>query len=72
MMEETSTQNIDRRIQKAAEAFQFLKNTTVTERAEFMNAVADQIEVLGVELLEVTHQETSLPLARLIGEKPEQ
>lgn len=69
MMEETSTQNIDRRIQKAAEAFQFLKNTTVTERAEFMNAVADQIEVLGVELLEVTHQETSLPLARLIGEK---
>lgn len=69
MIEETSPQNIDKRIQMAAEAFQFLKNTTVIERAEFMNAVADQIEVLGVELLEVTHQETSLPLARLIGEK---
>ncbi|WP_312304934.1 aldehyde dehydrogenase (NADP(+)) [Chryseobacterium sp.] len=69
MMEETSTQNIDKRIQMAAEAFQFLKNTTVTERAEFMNAVADQIEALGEDLLAITHTETSLPLARLIGEK---
>lgn len=69
MMEETSTQNIDRKIQMAVEAFQFLKNTTINERAEFMNAVADQIEVLGEELLTVTHAETSLPLARLTGEK---
>ncbi|MDQ1856402.1 aldehyde dehydrogenase (NADP(+)) [Chryseobacterium sp. WLY505] len=69
MMEETSTQNIDQRIQRAADAFQFLKSTTVTERAEFMNAVADQIEALGEDLLAVTHTETSLPLARLIGEK---
>lgn len=69
MIEETSTQNIDRRIQLAAEAFQFLKNTTINERAEFMNAVADQIEALGEELLTVAHSETSLPLARLTGEK---
>ncbi|WP_278353147.1 aldehyde dehydrogenase (NADP(+)) [Chryseobacterium gleum] len=69
MIEETSTQDIDRRIQMAAEAFQFLKNTTISERAEFMNAVADQIEALGEELLTVTHAETSLPLARLTGEK---
>jgi len=69
MIEETSTQDIDRRIQMAAEAFQFLKNTTISERAEFMNAVADQIEALGEELLTVTHAETSLPLSRLTGEK---
>ncbi len=69
MIEETSTQDIDRRIQMAAEAFQFLKNTTISERAEFMNAVADQIEALGEELLTVTHAETSLSLARLTGEK---
>lgn len=69
MIEETSTQDIDRRIQMAAEAFQFLKNITISERAEFMNAVADQIEALGEELLTVTHAETSLPLARLTGEK---
>lgn len=69
MIEETSKENIDKRIQRAAEAFQFLKNTTINERAEFMNAVADQIEALGEELLAVTHAETSLPLARLTGEK---
>jgi len=69
MIEEKSKENIDKRIQRAAEAFQFLKNTTINERAEFMNAVADQIEALGEELLAVTHAETSLPLARLTGEK---
>ncbi|WPO93213.1 aldehyde dehydrogenase (NADP(+)) [Chryseobacterium sp. HR92] len=69
MIEETSTQNIERRIQMAAEAYQFLKNTTVKERAAFMNAVADQIEALGEELLTTAHAETSLPLARLTGEK---
>ncbi|MDR6370062.1 NADP-dependent aldehyde dehydrogenase [Chryseobacterium bernardetii] len=69
MIEETSPQNIDRRIQMAVEAFRFLKNTTIHERAEFMNAVADQIEALGEELLTAAHSETSLPLARLTGEK---
>lgn len=69
MIEEASKENIDRRIQMAAEAYQFLKNTTVKERAAFMNTVADQIETLGEELLTTAHAETSLPLARLTGEK---
>lgn len=69
MIEETSKENIDQIIEKAAEAYQFLKNTTVTERATFMDAVADQIEGLGEELLTIAHAETSLPLARLTGEK---
>ena len=69
MIEETSKENINRRIQMAAEAYQFLKNTTVKERAAFMNAVADKIEALGEELLTTANAETSLPLARLTGEK---
>lgn len=69
MIEETSKENIDQIIEKAAEAYQFLKNTTVTERAAFMIAVADQIERLGEELLATAHAETSLPLVRLTGEK---
>jgi len=69
MIEETSPQNIDKRIQLAAEAYQFLKNTTIKERAAFMNTVANQIEALGEELLTTAHTETSLPLARLAGEK---
>lgn len=69
MIEETSKENIEVRIQMASEAYQFLKNTTIKERATFMNAVADQIEALGEELLTTAHTETSLPLARLTGEK---
>ncbi|RXM51272.1 MULTISPECIES: aldehyde dehydrogenase (NADP(+)) [unclassified Chryseobacterium] len=69
MIEETSKENIEVRIQMASEAYQFLKNTTIKERAAFMNAVADQIEALGEELLNIAHAETSLPLARLTGEK---
>ncbi|WP_246008654.1 aldehyde dehydrogenase (NADP(+)) [Chryseobacterium lactis] len=60
---------MDHKIQLAVEAYQFLKNTTIKERAEFMNAVADHIEALGEELLTTAHAETSLPLARLTGEK---
>ncbi|KAA2223313.1 aldehyde dehydrogenase (NADP(+)) [Chryseobacterium sediminis] len=69
MIEETSKENIDKRVQMAAEAYQFLKNTTVKERAAFMNTIADQIEALGEELLQTAHAETSLPIARLTGEK---
>lgn len=69
MIEETSKQNIEVSIQMASEAYQFLKRTTIKERAALMNAVADQIEALGEELLTTAHAETSLPLARLTGEK---
>ncbi|TJZ62791.1 aldehyde dehydrogenase (NADP(+)) [Sphingobacterium olei] len=53
----------------ASEAFQFLKSTTIAERAAFMHAVADKIELLGQELLDTAHCETALPLPRLTGEK---
>ncbi|WP_347217640.1 aldehyde dehydrogenase (NADP(+)) [Chryseobacterium sp.] len=69
MIEETSKENIEVRIQMASEAYQFLKNTTIKQRAAFMNAVADEIEALGEELLTTAHAETSLPMARLTGEK---
>jgi 2,5-dioxopentanoate dehydrogenase len=60
---------LDEYAQLAAEAFQFLKSTSVAERASFMLAVADKIEALGGELLETAQQETALPLPRLTGEK---
>lgn len=69
MIEETSKESIDQRIRMATDAYQFLKNTTIKERAQFMNAVAYKIEALGEELLITAHEETSLPLARLTGEK---
>jgi alpha-ketoglutaric semialdehyde dehydrogenase len=60
---------LDDRVCMAAEAFQFLKSTTIAERAAFMHAVADKIEGLGPELLNTAHAETALPLTRLTGEK---
>lgn len=69
MIKETSFQSIDQRILLATEAFQFLKNTTIKDREAFMNAVADKIEALNEVLLTTAHAETSLPLARLTGEK---
>lgn len=53
----------------AFKAFQFLKQTTIEERANFMFSVAHKIEALDDHLLHIAHKETSLPLPRLIGEK---
>ncbi len=69
MIEESSFQVIDQKVRQAADAYQFLKNTTIKGRSAFMNAVADKIEGLGEHLLTTAHTETSLPLARLTGEK---
>ncbi|PUB34770.1 NADP-dependent aldehyde dehydrogenase [Elizabethkingia sp. YR214] len=69
MIKETSSQSIDERILLATEAYQFLKDTTIKDREIFMNAVADKIEALNEVLLATAHAETSLPFARLTGEK---
>ncbi len=60
---------LDRCVELAAEAYQFLKNSTVKDRAAFMYAVADKIEKLGPELIETANQESALPFPRLEGEK---
>lgn len=53
----------------AAEAFPAYRATTPQARAGFLDAIAEEIEALGDELLERAHSETALPLARLEGER---
>ncbi|ADU49669.1 aldehyde dehydrogenase (NADP(+)) [Intrasporangium calvum] len=53
----------------AAESCTAYRSTTPTERAAFLEAIAEEIEALGDELLERAHAETALPLARLQGER---
>ncbi|PVH27102.1 aldehyde dehydrogenase (NADP(+)) [Sphingobacterium corticibacter] len=60
---------LDAYVQKAVDAFQFLKRTTVQERAALMHAVADAIEALDDQLLNLAHEESALPMPRLQGEK---
>lgn len=56
-------------LQKAQEAFVAIGNLGISKRVAFMRIVADEIESLGVELIETAKAESHLPEGRLVGEK---
>ncbi|VVO30426.1 Alpha-ketoglutaric semialdehyde dehydrogenase [Pseudomonas fluorescens] len=45
------------------------RETTLDARSEFLEAIADEIEALGDELIDRAAAETGLPRARLLGER---
>lgn len=53
----------------AENAFPAYAATTRTERAAFLNRIADEIEARGPEITEIGTQETGLPVTRLEGER---
>jgi NADP-dependent aldehyde dehydrogenase len=53
----------------ADQAFDSFRELAPDDRAAFLETVADQIERLGDTLIERTHAESGLPVARLIGER---
>lgn len=54
---------------RAAEAFPIYAALPLEQRAGFLDAIADEIEALGDELIERGSRETGLPIARLTGER---
>jgi len=64
-----STQEIEAAARAAEKAFADYRRLPAAKRAEFLDTVAAEIEVLGDELLQRAHVETALPLARLQGER---
>ncbi|HEY6505018.1 MAG TPA: aldehyde dehydrogenase (NADP(+)) [Chitinophagaceae bacterium] len=65
-----ATENeIRQAIEKATVAFEIYRQTSFTERAEFLEAISDEIMRLGDALIERTHLETGLPEARITGER---
>lgn len=56
-------------VAKAAAAFETYRQTSFSERADFLEAIADEIMELGEELIERCHLETGLPQARITGER---
>lgn len=60
---------MNKMIERAWEAYQELRKTNFQQRKELMYAIADEIEVLGDELIQAAHEETFLPIGRLTGEK---
>ncbi|MEC7201548.1 MAG: aldehyde dehydrogenase family protein, partial [Verrucomicrobiota bacterium] len=53
----------------AQESFDAFRSRSPEDRAQLLDAIADQIMALGDELLERAHQETGLPMPRLTGER---
>ncbi|MEJ7712553.1 MAG: aldehyde dehydrogenase family protein [Pyrinomonadaceae bacterium] len=66
--EATPTQ-IDAALQAAQSAFHIYRKKTAAEIADFLAAIAGEIEALGDALIEQTSEETALPAERLKGER---
>lgn len=61
--------DIESLLRTTQEAFHIYKKCSIKERADLMRAISGEIEQLGQELIDTAHEETNLPLPRLIGEK---
>lgn len=66
---EATSEEIDEAVALAWSAFKTYRNTSESDRAQFLNAIADEIEALGDTLVEVYTAESGLPAPRAIGER---
>ncbi|SHF85662.1 NADP-dependent aldehyde dehydrogenase [Modicisalibacter ilicicola DSM 19980] len=64
-----STAEVDQACQLAWEAFDVYRETSLEERAVFLETIASQIEAIGNDLVERAMTETGLPQARIEGER---
>lgn len=66
---ETSTEEINQVMQLSHAAFEEYQKTTPEQKSLFLEAIANEIEVLGDALISKASEETNLPAARLNGER---
>ena len=66
---DSTINEIDAVMQQAWKAFHIYRKFSLKQRADFMRAVAREIENLGDELLRVTGEETHMPETRLRNER---
>lgn len=65
-----ATENeVNQACEAASSAFKTYRHTTPEQRAQFLEHIADELDGLGPDFLEIVSQETALPLARLQGER---
>jgi NADP-dependent aldehyde dehydrogenase len=69
MFTDATIVEIEAVMQDARKAFFIYGNSTLKQRADFMRAIAFEIEQLGDELLKIAAEETHLPEARLRTER---
>ncbi len=66
---EATLNEIDEAATLAKNAFMEYKNTSPSQRANFLRSIADEIELLGDTLIETYTKETGLPAGRAQGER---
>ncbi|GGW32482.1 aldehyde dehydrogenase (NADP(+)) [Arenibacter certesii] len=66
---EADIKEIEAAVEKASKAFDPYSNLPYVQRAKFLNAIADEIAVLGEQLITVFMQESGLPEGRALGER---
>ncbi|MDA9551569.1 aldehyde dehydrogenase (NADP(+)) [Flavobacteriaceae bacterium] len=66
---EASQNEVNKAAELAAEAFKTYATISGVKKAQFLRAIADEIEALGDELLEVYSSESGLPNGRAMGER---
>lgn len=66
---EATSQEIDKACALAGRSFGEFRFWSGSRRAEFLRAIAEEIEGLGTSLIERAMKETALPEARLLGER---
>ena len=64
-----SAEQASQAVDKAAAAFPVYSKLTPTQRADFLDAVATELESFGDELIERAVLESGLPVGRLTGER---
>ncbi|PWL32962.1 MAG: aldehyde dehydrogenase (NADP(+)) [Fluviicola sp. XM-24bin1] len=66
---EATSEEIDEAINMAWIAFKAYRNISESDRAKFLNAIADEIEALGDDLVQMYCAESGLPEGRANGER---
>ncbi len=66
---DTTVAQVNEALNESHLAFLSYKNFSGKKKAEFLRAIADQIEALGNELVQTAMKETNLPEARIVNER---
>lgn len=66
---QATPEEVDAAAQAAAAAYPTYRNLSVVRRAEFLEAIADEIDALGDDFVALVCRETALPAARIQGER---
>ena len=69
MYQDATLQEINEAAERAGAAFEVYRKFSLKQRADFMRSIAHEMESLGDEVLQIAHEETHLPEARLRNER---